>query len=200
MGSAGHAQPVVSTPVSSSTDDDHTTAAAAPPGREQRTPSTCSDVDSKSKRRKLGAISDSGSPEQAAGRRVPTGSVPPDSVAGGGGAAAVFPEAQSTWMGSVRLLDGEGRPGAELCGVSIQLPSGIISEFPASELIVSGLVPRKGVMISGRLTCATMITQATVQQMQQLRKMAEQELVALVPLQVGQAVCHHMHAWIIHPI
>ena len=84
-------------------------------------------------------------------------------------------------------MGGDGRPGSELCGVAVQIPAfpGVISELPASELMVSGIAPRGSLLIRGRLTCVAKITRATVHQMQQLRRMAEKELVALVPLQVG---------------
>ena len=66
----------------------------------------------------------------------------------------------------------------------MQVPASFLPEFPARELIVSAVVQRKGVLMRGKCTCATMLTApTTVAQVAQLRRMAERELVAQMPLQ-----------------
>lgn len=92
-----------------------------------------------------------------------------------------------TWMGSIRIPT-QSSHDLEFCKIAIQVPSSLISELPKDQLKVLYVASRKQIMSHGHVACATRVTAAHTQHLTYLRKMAEQELAAVMQIQDCLAV------------
>ena len=92
-----------------------------------------------------------------------------------------------TWMGSIRIPT-QSSLDLEFCKIAIQVPSSLISELPKDHLKVLSISSRKQIMSQGHIACATRVTAAHPQHLTYLRKMAEQELAAVMQIQDCLAV------------
>lgn len=99
-------------------------------------------------------------------------------------------EATSTWQGSVSISGGGNLPSAssplpadlEFCKLSIQVPKSLMGEMPKA-LSILHISPRRAISSHGQLACPTCVTEAHPQHLVYLRKMAQQELAAVMQLQ-----------------
>ena len=96
-------------------------------------------------------------------------------------------EPTMTWLGSIRIPT-QSTLDLEFCKIAIQVPSSLLSELPKDHLKVLSINQRKEIMSQGHIACPTRITAAHPQHLIYLRKMAEQELAAVMQIQDCLAV------------
>lgn len=86
------------------------------------------------------------------------------------------------WSGNIWQNVPSGRD-LVLCRISVPLPLECAKELVRQELEVVQLAPRRGVKLGRHRVCKCTIVEASVAQLVKLKSMAQNELVALAPLE-----------------
>jgi hypothetical protein len=98
------------------------------------------------------------------------------------GMSGAASEADARWSGTVKLpRKSEEGLCVDLCSISLQLPRSVVGDLP-STLHVSHIKSRQGIQLHGQATFQTGIGAASEQRQAQLMRMAQLELVAVMPL------------------
>ncbi|KXZ44908.1 hypothetical protein GPECTOR_61g861 [Gonium pectorale] len=107
----------------------------------------------------------------------------PHAHAGPEPASAPAAPASVVWTGCVRQPNPNGRD-LVFCRLSIPLPAECVAELSQGpDMEVSQLAPRRGVKLGRHRVCKCTLLDATPAQLTKLKSMAQNELVALAPLE-----------------